>query len=97
MFSKYKKLGNIPAFIAASEIKSTLQRMFELYIDLSKLEDNQVDSDEDESDPSKINNQPYMTPRISNHHEISNKLPDRDGKLSTQSVLISSSWNHKFI
>ncbi|XP_065880709.1 uncharacterized protein [Euphorbia lathyris] len=76
MFSKYKKLCNMPSFIAASDIRSTLQRIFESYTELSN--DSQVDSDEDESDSSKFINKQSLVPRISDQHEISSGLPDSD-------------------
>ncbi|KAF2309669.1 hypothetical protein GH714_004529 [Hevea brasiliensis] len=79
MFSKYKKQCNVPSFIAASKIRSTLERIFESYTELSKLEDSLMDSDEDDSDASKFINRQYLVPRISNQHEISNDLSSKDG------------------
>ncbi|XP_057986880.1 uncharacterized protein LOC110639966 isoform X1 [Hevea brasiliensis] len=79
MFSKYKKQCNVPSFIAASKIRSTLERIFESFTELSKLEDSLMDSDEDDSDASKFINRQYSVPRISNQHEISNDLSSKDG------------------
>lgn len=80
MFSKYKKLCNMPCFMAASEVRSALDGIFQSFTELNKLDDSQIDSDRDDSDPSILVNQQYLLPRISNQHEISGELPGRDGK-----------------
>lgn len=83
MFSKYKKQCNMPSFVAVSEIRSTLEEIFESYTELSKLEDTQMDSDEDNLDASQFINRQYVVSRISNQHQISGELSSKDGKLRT--------------
>ncbi|WCJ35543.1 nucleic acid binding [Euphorbia peplus] len=76
-FSKYKKLSDMPSLIAASDIRLTLQRIFESYTELSN--DSQIDSDEDESVKSKFINKQSLVPRTSDRNEISSGLPGSDG------------------
>ncbi|XP_048226861.1 uncharacterized protein LOC8265307 [Ricinus communis] len=59
LFRKYKKQCNMPSFIAASEIRSALEGVFESYTELSKLDDSEMDSDEETSDASKFVNRNY--------------------------------------
>lgn len=66
MLSKYKKLCRLPSI---SDFKSALEGVFKSFIDVIDVEDNQVDSGEDDSDPSRFINQPYLVPRFSNLHE----------------------------
>ncbi|CAK7347440.1 unnamed protein product [Dovyalis caffra] len=70
MFSKYKKLCNIPSFIAASDIRSALEGICKSFAEFNKLDDSQIDSDGDDSDPSKFVNRQYLVPRMSNEHEV---------------------------
>ncbi|KAM5565834.1 hypothetical protein ABKV19_019723 [Rosa sericea] len=66
MLSKYKKLCRLPSI---SDFKSALERVFKSFIDVMDVEGNQADSDEDDSDPSRFINRPYLVSRFSNLHE----------------------------
>ncbi|KAI5563751.1 hypothetical protein BDE02_14G012000 [Populus trichocarpa] len=71
MFSKYKKLCNMTSFIAASDIRSALEGICKSFAEFNKLDDSQIDSDGDDSDPSKFVNRQFPVPRMSNEHEVS--------------------------
>lgn len=80
MYLKYKKLCSLPSIKIAPDVKSALEGIFELFEELSNLEDIEMGSDEDDSDPPKFSNQQYSVPRISNQHEISTDLHRQVGK-----------------
>ncbi|KDP41631.1 hypothetical protein JCGZ_16038 [Jatropha curcas] len=79
MFLKYKNLCNMQSSVDASEIRSSLEGIFDSYTELSKLEGSQMDSDEDDSDTSKLVSWQHMVSKISNQHEILAELPGKDG------------------
>ncbi|KAA8537846.1 hypothetical protein F0562_027574 [Nyssa sinensis] len=78
IFSKYKKLCKLASSQIVSELTSVLEGIFESFTDLVKAEDSQVDSDEDNSDPSKYINRQYLVPRISNQHEPTSEVSGKD-------------------
>lgn len=78
MFLKYKKLCKSASSHVVLELTSTLERIFESFAELTQVEDSQVDSDEDTSDPSKYINRQYLVPRISNKHEGSSEISGID-------------------
>ncbi|KAJ9674235.1 hypothetical protein PVL29_023657 [Vitis rotundifolia] len=78
MFLKYKKLCKSASSQVVSEFTSALERIFESFTELSQVEDSQVDSDEDTSDPSKYINRQYLVPRISNKCEGSSEISGKD-------------------
>ncbi|KAJ6344802.1 hypothetical protein OIU76_006349 [Salix suchowensis] len=69
MFSKYKKLCNMPSFIAASDIRSALEGICKSFAEFNKLDDSQIDGDD--SGPSKFVNRQSPVPRMSNEHDVS--------------------------
>ncbi|KAK9271180.1 hypothetical protein L1049_026769 [Liquidambar formosana] len=88
IFSKYKKLCKSASSEAVTEITSTLEGLSKYFAELLKVEDSQVDSDEDDSDPSKYINRQYLVPRISNQHETSCEI---SGNVGTSRVRDGSS------
>ncbi|CAL5418060.1 unnamed protein product [Camellia sinensis] len=79
IFSKYKKLCKSASSEVVSEVTSVLEQMFESFTELVKLEDIQVNNDEDDSNPSKYINRQYLVPRRStNQHESSSDVSGRD-------------------
>ncbi|ESR46868.1 hypothetical protein CICLE_v10003334mg [Citrus x clementina] len=74
MFSRYKKLCNLSSSNALPELSSALKRIFESFSEVAKEEGSEVDSDEDDSDPSKYANQQYLVARSANQHETSREL-----------------------
>ncbi|XP_052203124.1 uncharacterized protein LOC127808590 [Diospyros lotus] len=77
IFSKYKKLCKSAAPEVVSEVTSVLDGIFESFSELVKLEDSQLDSDEDDSDPLKYVNRQYLVPGMS-ETEASPKVSGRD-------------------
>ncbi|KAL6216684.1 hypothetical protein ACLB2K_009904 [Fragaria x ananassa] len=71
MLFKYKKLRRLRSI---SDFKSALEDIFKSCIHVMDVEGNQVDSDEDDSDPSRFINRPYLAPRFSNPHETSSNV-----------------------
>lgn len=76
IFSKYKKLCKTASVEAVSEITSILEGTFESFTELIQVEDNQVDSDEDDSSPSKYINRQFMVPRVSKQLETSSEISE---------------------
>ncbi|KAF3952947.1 hypothetical protein CMV_021559 [Castanea mollissima] len=74
IFSKYKKLTNVSLSNTISDIMSDMKRIIQSYEEVMSVEDSLVDSDADESDPTKYINQQYLVPRISNQREHSSDL-----------------------
>lgn len=81
IFSKYKKLTNLSFSNTASEIKLALERIIQSFGEVMSVGDSMVDSDEDESDPSKYINQQYLVPRMPNQREPSSDLSGNKGNL----------------
>lgn len=79
IFSKYKKLTNLSFSNTASEIKLALERIIQSFGEVMSVGDSMVDSDEDESDPSKYINQQYLVPRMPNQREPSSDLSGNKG------------------
>ena len=59
------------SFIAASDIRSALEGICKSFAEFNKVDDSQIDSDGDDSDPSKFVNRQFPVPRMSNEHEVS--------------------------
>lgn len=81
IFSKYKKLTNVSLSNTISEIMSDMKRIIQSYEEVMSVEDSLVDSDADESDPTKYMNQQYLVPRISNQREHSCDISGKKGNL----------------
>lgn len=81
IFSKYKKLTNVSLSNTMSEIMSDMKRIIQSYEEVRSVEDSLVDSDADESDPTKYMNQQYLVPRISNQREHSSDISGKKGNL----------------
>ncbi|KAF3952948.1 hypothetical protein CMV_021559 [Castanea mollissima] len=79
IFSKYKKLTNVSLSNTISDIMSDMKRIIQSYEEVMSVEDSLVDSDADESDPTKYINQQYLVPRISNQREHSSDLSGKKG------------------
>lgn len=79
IFSKYKKLTNVSFSNTISEIMSDMKRIIQSNEELMSVENSLVDSDADESDPTKYINQQYLVPRISNQREHSSDLSGKKG------------------
>ncbi|XP_059638230.1 uncharacterized protein LOC132280124 [Cornus florida] len=74
IFLKYKKLHRSASSEVVSEFMSVLEGILGSSTELVKGEDSQVDSDEDEYDPSKYINRRYLVPKISNQQETSSEV-----------------------
>ncbi|KAI5354344.1 hypothetical protein L3X38_007239 [Prunus dulcis] len=81
IFSKYKKLCKLQSFKALSDIKSSLEDVFKSFVEQMDVEDNQVDSDDDDSDPSRFIERAYLVPRFSNQHETCSEIFGKDSNL----------------
>ncbi|XWS25526.1 hypothetical protein CRYUN_Cryun27aG0075500 [Craigia yunnanensis] len=84
MFLKYENLCKLSPTKSVPEIISSLEGIFESFGKHINIEASQVDSDEDDSDPSKFVSQPHLISRISNQHETSSDQSGR-GKSSNES------------
>lgn len=83
MFSKYKKLCKSSSSKVFNDIKSSLEDVFSSFLGRMDVGDAQVDSDEDDSDPSRFIERAYLVPRFSNQHEACSELYGKDSKLRT--------------
>lgn len=83
MFSKYKKLCKSSSSKVFNDIKSSLEDVFNSFLGRMDVGDDQVDSDEDDSDPSRFIERAYLVPRFSNQHEACSELYGKDSKLRT--------------
>ncbi|CAN6583112.1 unnamed protein product [Malus baccata var. baccata] len=79
MFSKYKKLCKSSSSKVFNDIKSSLEDVFNSFLGQMDVGDDQVDSDEDDSDPTRFIERAYLVPRFSNQHEACSELYGKDG------------------
>ncbi|KAG5542022.1 hypothetical protein RHGRI_021757 [Rhododendron griersonianum] len=80
IFSKYKMLCKSSSSEVVSEVSSIMEGIFESFAELVKVEDSGGHSDEDDSNPSKSRNRPYLVSRSSNQLETSSEVSGRDCK-----------------
>ncbi|KAL5844711.1 hypothetical protein ACOSQ4_010669 [Xanthoceras sorbifolium] len=78
VFSRYKRLCSLSSFNVESKITFAMEGIFKSFPELAIVRDIEVDSDEDDSDPSKYVNQQYLVPRIANKHETSREPSGKD-------------------
>lgn len=78
MFSKYKKLCKVSSFKGLSDIKSSLEDVFKSFGERMDIDDSQLDSDEDDSDSSRLVERAYLMPGFSNKHEPSSEPFGKD-------------------
>lgn len=96
MFSRYKKLCNLSSSNALPELSSALKRIFESFSEVAKEEGSEVDSDEDDSDPSKYANQQYLVARSANQHETSRELSGNESNSRVNEESCDVSFADKF-
>lgn len=90
--SRCKKLSSLSSSDAISEITSTLEGILGSFLELSKVEESEVDSDEDGSDPSKQVKRQYLVSRFSNEHETCREPSGKD----TNSRIRAGSYGNNF-
>ncbi|CAK9155419.1 unnamed protein product [Ilex paraguariensis] len=78
IFSRYNKLCKSASSQVVSDVTSVLEGIFESFTEQVKTEVSQVDSDDDDSNPSKYINIQYLVPRISSQHETTSEVSGRD-------------------
>lgn len=96
MFSRYKKLLNLSSSNALPELTSALKRIFESFPEVAKVEGSEIDSDEDDSDPSKYANQQYLVSRFANQHETSRELSGNESNSRVNEESCDDSFADKF-
>lgn len=79
IISRYKKFCKSASSQVVSRITSHLEGVFQSFADQVKAADDQVDSNEDDSSPSKHIGGQYLVPKISKRHETSSEISGRDG------------------
>lgn len=95
VFSRYKKLCNLSSSNAGSEIISALERIFESFPEVGKEEGYEVDSDEDDSEPSKYANRQYFA-RFCNQHKTSRELSSKESNSRVNEGSCDDSFSDKF-